>query len=320
MLLGFCAFLGYSIAPNFLVSEQVHSIGVVLGGFVFLAVLVVERVIKRVSPYALLGGCMGVIAAILITLILRSALGLEEVPVSVMMGILIICSHLGFVVGARAVRVMRLASAKTGMASSVSPKILDTSAIIDGRIVDMVELGFVGGPLVAPQYVLNELQAIADSSDPLRRARGRRGLGILEKIQSTEGIEVRIVDDEFPRIKEVDSKIVAMAKAKGYMIVTTDFNLSKVAELQGIRVLNVHQLSQAVRPGGAARREGARDDPEDRQGAGPGRGLPGRRHHGGGRGRLRADGRIGRGRRHLGAPDQRRPYDLHETTRRCRGL
>jgi uncharacterized protein YacL len=112
----------------------------------------------------------------------------------------------------------------------------------------MVELGFIGGPLVVPQFVLNEVQGIADSADGLKRARGRRGLGILEKLQGLEGAEVRISDQDYPKIKEVDGKIVAAAKATGATVITNDFNLSKVAELQGVHVLNIHQLAHALRP------------------------------------------------------------------------
>jgi uncharacterized protein YacL len=241
--------MGFAAGPRLMESDQAQSIGLVIGGLVFLVVLLVERVVKKASPYALLGGCVGVVTAIVVSLILRSALGLEGIPMAIMLSILVVCSHIGFVVGARAVRVMRLAAGgKSGLTSSISPKVLDTSAIIDGRIVEMVELGFLSGPMVVAQFVLNELQAIADSSDALRRARGRRGLGILERLQAVDGLEIRIVDEDFPRAKEVDAKIIEMAKQKSAMVVTTDFNLSKVAELQGVRVLNVHQLSQAVRP------------------------------------------------------------------------
>ncbi len=248
VLLGFCALMGYFAGPQYLESEQAPYIGLVIGGLVYLLVLTVERVVKRSSPFVLLGGCLGVIAAIVVTLILRSALGLDGIPMPISLSILIICSHIGFTIGARVMKVIRIAAGKAGLTSSNAPKILDTSAIIDGRIVDMVELGFLGGPMVVAQFVLNELQAIADSGDPLRRARGRRGLGILERLQAVEGLVINIVDEDFPRAKEVDAKIVEMAKQKSAMIVTTDFNLSKVAELQGVRVLNVHQLSQAVRP------------------------------------------------------------------------
>lgn len=248
ILLGFCALMGSAAAPRFLESEQSQTIGLVLGGMVFLMVLVVERVVRKSPPIKVLGGCLGVLTAIVVSLILRGALGLEDIPLAISLSILVICSHIGFTIGARAVKVLRPSSGKSGITASNAPKVLDTSAIIDGRIVDMVELGFVGGPMVVAQFVLNELQSIADSSDALRRARGRRGLGILEKLQAVDGLEVRIVDEDFPRAKEVDAKLVEMAKQKSAMIVTTDFNLSKVAELQGVRVLNVHQLSQAVRP------------------------------------------------------------------------
>ncbi|MBI5016501.1 MAG: TRAM domain-containing protein [Deltaproteobacteria bacterium] len=156
--------------------------------------------------------------------------------------------YLGALSGVRGVRALRTVGGKVGVVSSASPKILDTSAIIDGRVADMVELGFLGGPLVVPQFVLNELQGIADSSDPLRRGRGRRGLGVLERLQGLEGVETRITDQDFARIKEVDGKIVALAKATGATVITNDFNLSKVAELQGVRVLNVHELAHALRP------------------------------------------------------------------------
>ncbi|MDR7417146.1 MAG: TRAM domain-containing protein [Armatimonadota bacterium] len=124
-------------------------------------------------------------------------------------------------------------------------KVLDTSAIIDGRIADVVRTGFLEGPLLVPRSVLRELQAIADSSDPLRRSRGRRGLEILGRLQ-TELQAVQVVEDEGPG--EVDERLVRLAKAHRAGIVTTDFNLSRIAELQGVRVLNVNELSSALRP------------------------------------------------------------------------
>ncbi len=124
-------------------------------------------------------------------------------------------------------------------------KILDTSAIIDGRIADVVRTGFVEGPLLVPRSVLRELQAIADSSDPLRRARGRRGLEVLHRLQ-VELQAVQVVEDE--GTGAVDEQLVRLAKTHRAGIVTTDFNLSRVAELQGVRVLNVNELSSALRP------------------------------------------------------------------------
>jgi uncharacterized protein YacL len=129
-----------------------------------------------------------------------------------------------------------------------SPKILDTSVIIDGRIADICETGFLEGILIVPQFILKELQQIAGSSDTLKRNRGRRGLDILQRIQRNVDIEVRIVDNDFPKIREVDAKLVALGKALKGKVLTNDYNLNKVAELQGVPVLNVHQLANAVKP------------------------------------------------------------------------
>lgn len=127
-------------------------------------------------------------------------------------------------------------------------KILDTSVIIDGRIADLCETGFLEGTYIIPQFILQELQHIADSSDSLKRARGRRGLDILHRIQKMVDLDVRIVDDDFPSIKDVDSKIVALGKRLNAKVVTNDLNLNKVAELQGVRVLNINQLCNALKP------------------------------------------------------------------------
>ena len=129
-----------------------------------------------------------------------------------------------------------------------SYKLLDTSVIIDGRIADITETGFLEGTLVIPQFILRELQHIADSSDPLKRNRGRRGLDILQKIQKKVDIRVEISDADFPEIREVDNKLVAMAKSLHAKIVTNDFNLNKVAELHGVAVLNINELTNALRP------------------------------------------------------------------------
>lgn len=127
-------------------------------------------------------------------------------------------------------------------------KVIDTSVIIDGRIADVCEAGFIDGAFVLPQFILQELQHIADSSDSLKRERGRRGLDVLHKIQKMSNITVKIVDEDFPKIKEVDTKLVALAKMLGAKIITNDFNLNKVAELQGVSVLNINELANALKP------------------------------------------------------------------------
>jgi len=127
-------------------------------------------------------------------------------------------------------------------------KILDTSVIIDGRIYDICETDFLEGILIVPQFVLRELQHIADSSDSLKRNRGRRGLDVLNKLRKLNQIEVRVIDQDFPKIAEVDSKLVALGKHMKAKILTNDFNLNKVAELQGVSVLNINLLANALKP------------------------------------------------------------------------
>jgi uncharacterized protein YacL len=126
--------------------------------------------------------------------------------------------------------------------------VVDTSAIIDGRIAEIVESGFIYGTLVVPKFVLDELQHIADSSDTLRRNRGRRGLEILAKMQKDSPTPIEIVDEPLPEIPEVDAKLVALARVRSKAILTNDYNLNRVAELQGIRVMNVNSLANAVKP------------------------------------------------------------------------
>jgi uncharacterized protein YacL len=127
-------------------------------------------------------------------------------------------------------------------------KILDTSVIIDGRIADVCETGFVDGALVIPQFVLKELQLVADSADSLKRNRGRRGLDILQRIQKMAGVEVIISDVDFPEVREVDLKLIELARTLPGKIVTNDFNLNKVAQLRGVEVLNVNELANSLKP------------------------------------------------------------------------
>ena len=165
--------------------------------------------------------------------------------------ILIVLPYLGLVLGgkhgewlepARLVTLFRAAGPERRY------KILDTSVIIDGRIADVCETGFVDGTLVIPQFVLKELQLVADSSDSMKRNRGRRGLDILQKIQKMSGVEVLISDHDFPDVKEVDLKLIELARAMPGKIVTNDFNLNKVSQLRGVAVLNVNELANSLKP------------------------------------------------------------------------
>ncbi|MCQ2968577.1 MAG: PIN/TRAM domain-containing protein [Clostridium sp.] len=137
---------------------------------------------------------------------------------------------------------------KNKHSEKISPKILDTSVIIDGRIFDICQTGFVEGPLVIPGFVLNELRHISDSADTLKRNRGRIGLDILNKIQKELSIETQIYEEDFPEIAEVDAKLLKLAQVLGGKVVTNDFNLNKVAEFQGVPVLNINELANSIKP------------------------------------------------------------------------
>jgi uncharacterized protein YacL len=127
-------------------------------------------------------------------------------------------------------------------------KVIDTSVIIDGRIADLCQTGFVDGALVVPQFVLRELQQIADSSDPLRRNRGKRGFDVLQRLQQNPKVKVEIVDVDFPHVREVDRKLIELAKTLGGKVVTNDYNLNRVAELSGVPVLNINEVANALKP------------------------------------------------------------------------
>jgi len=152
----------------------------------------------------------------------------------------------------RAVEALGLAPRREAASAAASARgpfiVVDTSVLIDGRIADIVESGFVYGTLLVPPFVLAELQQIADQADVRKRTRGRRGLDILAQLQKSEQVGVEIPDEDVPEATEVDAKIVALARARNAAILTNDYNLNKVAELQGIRVLNVNSLANAMKP------------------------------------------------------------------------
>jgi len=139
-------------------------------------------------------------------------------------------------------------SGKEAKKGSVYPKLLDTSVIIDGRIKDICRAGFLEGTLIAPKFVLHELQYIADSSDHMKRSKGRRGLDILNDLRKMPNVTLEIVDKDYPQTREVDQKLVLMAKETGAKIITNDYNLNKTAEIQGVKILNINDLSNSVKP------------------------------------------------------------------------
>jgi uncharacterized protein YacL len=165
--------------------------------------------------------------------------------------VLIVLPYLGLVLGGRQgewLEPARLVSLFRAAAPQRRYKILDTSVIIDGRIADIADTGFLDGIVVIPQFVLRELQLVADSADSLKRNRGRRGLDILQRVQKIVTVSVQIVEDDFPTVREVDLKLIELAKAYEAKIITNDFNLNKVAQLQGVEVLNINELANALKP------------------------------------------------------------------------
>jgi len=228
-------------------------VGLLLGLLVVTLECRLRHVAGKVLVQALFGGALGLVLGWLATLVLAGVLGtaLAELLPVVRSLCLVGGAYLGALLALEKGHefslpaVIRLLKQQP---RAESYKLLDTSVIIDGRIADITETGFLEGTLVIPQFILRELQHIADSSDPLKRNRGRRGLDILQKIQKKVDIRVEISDVDFPEIREVDNKLVAMAKSLSAKIVTNDFNLNKVAELHGVGVLNINELTNALRP------------------------------------------------------------------------
>ncbi len=200
---------------------------------------------------ALLGGAIGLLLAKGIGAALFWVDPADQRAAFLHSFILLLLPYLGLVVGGRKGEWLEPARMMT-LFRPVGPerryKILDTSVIIDGRIADLCDTGFMDGTLVIPQFVLKELQLVADSSDSMKRNRGRRGLDILQKIQKMAGVDVMISDLDFPEVREVDLKLIELGRTLPGKIVTNDFNLNKVAQLRGVAVLNINELANALKP------------------------------------------------------------------------
>jgi uncharacterized protein YacL len=250
----FVAAVGYS-------AFQLHplagsELSNVLFGFILGVVIVAFEVRLRDTSVthmlgALLGGAIGLAAAKTIGAAMYWANLSDGKVVFLHSVILLALPYLGLVLGARRGEWLEPANL-IGLFRATGPRkryrILDTSVIIDGRVADICETGFMDGTLVIPQFVLKELQLVADSSDSMKRNRGRRGLDILQKIQKMSGVDVMISDMDFPDVREVDLKLIELARALQGKIVTNDFNLNKVAQLRGVDVLNINELANSLKP------------------------------------------------------------------------
>ncbi len=219
----------------------------------------VERAIERLAPGELVGGAIGLTTGLVIAFLAKSVLfefitfaGPTGGYIAIVLYLVIslFAAYLGARVGAKQRVTLGRLSAAAGIGVGPAPggvaKIIDTSVIIDGRILEIVEAGFLEGPLVLPRFVLRELQLIADSGDSLKRTRGRRGLEVLTKLQQVMTLE--IVERDFEDISAVDAKLVRLAQERGGKLVTNDYNLNRVAHVEGVTVLNINELANAVKP------------------------------------------------------------------------
>jgi uncharacterized protein YacL len=241
----------YQLAP--LGGDELPSLGfgVMLGTLVIALELRLKQIAMTHMIGSLVGGAIGLGAAKTIGAALYWADVNDHRVVFLHSLILLGLPYLGLVMGARNAEWLepeRIVSLFRNTGPRRRYRILDTSVIIDGRIADICETGFMDGTLVIPQFVLKELQFVADSSDSMKRNRGRRGLDILQKIQKMAGVDVMISDVDFPDVKEVDLKLIELARTLEGKIVTNDFNLNKVAQLRGVAVLNINELANSLKP------------------------------------------------------------------------
>src|SRR5450432_1346508 len=246
----------YTLRPFHLGGAMSAGVGVLTA----LAILLAELRLRWAALSGLLGGAfgavMGIFAAVLVTLVISRTAEPEPTKSFLECAVLVAFAYLGLMLGSKRAAELNLegigervvaASVVAAPAGEIL-KLLDTSVLIDGRIADICEAQFLDGVLLVPQFVLHELQLVADSGDALKRQRGRRGLDVLERIRKIPGVQVRIVDHESQRAGDVDHKLVEVAQKMGAKIITNDFNLNKVATLQGLAVLNVNQLASALKP------------------------------------------------------------------------
>ncbi len=230
-----------------------HWAGAGLGLGAAVVVIAVELRLRSIPGHQMVGALFGSVIGLLGAHLVWGALdGLDIVGENFIHAIVVVfLGYMGIVVGSLKGEWFEPAHIIAAFRDSSrlhQYKVLDTSVIIDGRIADICETGFLEGTLVVPQFVLRELQQVADSSDSLKRNRGRRGLDILQKIQKMAGVTVQIVETDFPEVREVDLKLIELARRMNGKIVTNDFNLNKVAQLRGVQVLNINELANSLKP------------------------------------------------------------------------
>ena len=229
-------------------------IGMLIGAGVGLLLILLEVTLRKVSTSGLSSSVFGLILGLIMAKLVGDAFSLtpirSETLASVRVGLTLVFCYLGMVMALRGkdefniiIPYVRLRRQDQGEDITI----LDTSVIIDGRIVDIFKTKFIEGRIAIPKFVLRELQQIADSSDPIKRQRGRRGLDMLHTLQKEPGMNIVLHEEDFPETTEVDAKLVKLAKLLGAKILTVDFNLNRVATIQGITVLNINELANAIK-------------------------------------------------------------------------
>lgn len=253
-------FVTIAVAVGFWIAYPAYNhliaaaVGAVFGVIALGAVLGVESQIGEFTPKTILGGAIGIGVASLAFFAFDKFLRVLAIPPGFIEYILVIAFllffYFGIMIGVRKGREADLSEkrASEGESGYEIPKILDTSVIIDGRIADVAEVGFINGVMILPKFIIKELQYIADSPDPIKRVRGRRGLDVLKRMQDIPNITVKISNDDFPNVREADLKLVELAKNLKGIIITNDFNLNKVAGIHKVKVLNLNQLANSLKP------------------------------------------------------------------------
>ncbi len=240
----------FSLKPFNLSSE----LALLVGSFLAIAIIVFEVRARHHSSRVLIGATLGSLAGILAASLVSVVIGNITVfspgtESFFQLLTLVALVFIGMSVGATKGDLLNLSLGKLKRNPPAKlVKILDTSVIIDGRVAEILDTGFLEGQLLLPQFVIHELQMVADSSDSMKRNRGRRGLDILDNIQKNANVTVKIVDQDYPEIAEVDMKLIELAKETGAKIITNDFNLNKVARLHGVDVLNINELALVLKP------------------------------------------------------------------------
>src|SRR5688572_22166174 len=246
---------GYILRPIY---RETPWISAGLGALIAICIILFEVRIRRASLKTLIGAAVGSILGIIGAYLIGSLISRQEsmavAPAAktfITLALTFFMAYVGLMVGAAKGDYLDLSALGGIFSDKVARrdlKILDTSVIIDGRIADVAETGFLTGSLIIPQFILRELQQVADSPDSSKRQRGRRGLDMLNRLQNNSSLDIQIVETDFPSVREVDLKLIELGKQLDAVIVTNDFNLNKVSQLRGVSVLNINELANALKP------------------------------------------------------------------------